>query len=444
MRFLASALFCLITFAAWAQPKQNSPYSRFGIGDLLTQSFVHQTAMGSQSAAFHDPYHLNLQNPASYAFLRSTAFETGLFAKYSHLQDSTGNTKNNWTGNISYLALGFTLKSPINEVLDREKNPWKFGMGFALTPYSIVGYNIETAQTLSDVGSVETTFQGSGGTYRLQWSNAVRYKYTAFGATLGWMFGKTSYDNTTTFIDSLLPTFQDNIRQDIGIHGFVWNVGLQHDIPLAYAENNKDVMTKWITLGATAESNHKLRTVSDGFFIRSIGRLSNGTYSNADTLRQDIDVRENLTLPAAFTLGFQYVNVDKWKLGAQFGYEKWSAYESEARPQTFRNSLSLSAGFEYIPDFASYNRYLKRVRYRFGGYYRQDPRVVNSKGIDDVGVSFGFGFPIVLPRQQTSFVNSAFEFGKLGGGSVIEETYFRISLGFTLNDNTWFYKRRFE
>ena len=100
MRFLASALFCLTAFAAWAQPKQNSPYSRFGIGDPLTQSFVHQTAMGSQFAAFHDPYHLNLQNPASYAFLRSTAFETGLFAKYSHLKSSTA-TENNWTGNLS-------------------------------------------------------------------------------------------------------------------------------------------------------------------------------------------------------------------------------------------------------------------------------------------------------------------------------------------------------
>ena len=444
MRFLASALFCLIAFAAWAQPKQNSPYSRFGIGDLLPQSFIHQTAMGSQSAAFHDPYHLNLQNPASYAFLRTTAFETGLYAKFSHLKDSTGNVKDGWSGNISYLALGFTLTSPINEVLDREQKPWKFGMGFALTPYSVVGYNVQTAQTLADVGSIQTTFQGSGGTYRLQWSNAARYKHTAVGATIGWMFGKTSYDNTTIFFDSIMPTFQDNIRQDIGINGFVWNLGAQHDIPLAYAENNKDIMTKWITLGATAESKHRLRTVSDGLFIRSAGRLSNGSYSNADTLKRDVDVRQDLTLPSAFTFGIQYVEVDKWRLGAQFGFEKWSDYVNEARPQTFRNSVSVSAGLEYIPDYASYNRYMRRVRYRMGGYYRQDPRVINGKGIDDVGVTFGFGFPIVLPRQQTSFVNSAFEIGKLGAGSIIEETYYRISVGFTLNDNTWFYKRRFE
>ena len=140
MRFLASVFFCLITFAAWAQPKLNSPYSRFGIGDPITQSLIHQTGMAGQSAAFHDPFHLNLQNPASFAFLRSTALETGLYAKYSHLATATA-TKDNWSGNLAYLALGFTLRSPINEVLDRNKTPWKFGMGFALTPYSVVGYN---------------------------------------------------------------------------------------------------------------------------------------------------------------------------------------------------------------------------------------------------------------------------------------------------------------
>ena len=443
MRFLAFTLFCLTSVAAWAQPKQNSPYSRYGIGDLLSQSLVHQTAMGSQFAAFNDPYHLNIQNPASFAFLRTTAFETGLFAKYSHLKSSTA-TKDNWSGNLSYLALGFPLKSPINEVLDREKNPWKYGMGFSLTPYSIVGYNIESSETVPELGDVATKFQGSGGTYRVQWSNAVRYKNTAAGATLGWMFGKSTYENTTTFSDSLLPTFQNNIRQDLGISGFVWNVGVQQNIPLAYSPNNKDIMTRWVTLGLTAESNHRLRTTSDEFFIRSEGRLSNGNYSNADTLLQETDVKQNLTLPGSITFGIQYVDVDKWKLGAQIGYESWSGYKNEARPETFRNTISLSAGFEYIPDYASYNKYLKRVRYRLGGYYRQDPRVIDGTGINDIGVSFGFGLPIVLPRQQTSFVNSAFEFGKLGGGSAIEETYFRISLGFTLNDNSWFYKRRFE
>ncbi len=448
MRLLALTCLLLTTLALSAQPKQNSPYSRFGIGDLVNQYFAQQAGMAGQSAAFHDPFHLNLLNPASYANLKTTAFETGLYAKYSH-SASTQATQNYWTGNLNYLALGFTLKSPINQVLDKVQSPWQFGMGFALTPYSLVGYNVQTRDTLQNIGDVVNTFTGNGGTYRLQWSNAAKYKNTSFGATLGWMFGKTSYDNTTQFLDSTVNqtnrNFQDTRREDIGINGFVWNLGVQQDFVLQYLENDKTTPSRLITVGITGEGQHNLHLTGEQLIVRSRGRLTTGQYINGDTLTNNDSLRQTLTLPSTFTLGIQYVVTNKFKLGGQIGLANWSSYRNELRPtEVFRNTFSASAGVEYIPDYASYNNYGKRVRYRLGAYYRQDPRTVNSQNLDDVGLTFGFGFPLVLPRQQTSFVNTAFEIGKFGTDSPIEETYFRVTVGFTLNDNSWFYKRRFE
>ncbi|MFN7831002.1 MAG: hypothetical protein ACK5Q2_03355, partial [Bacteroidota bacterium] len=147
---------------------------------------------------------------------------------------------------------------------------------------------------------------------------------------------------------------------------------------------------------------------------------------------------------ARFSAALMYVNANKLKVGAQFGFDAWSGYVNEARPENFRNTVSASAGLEYIPDFISYNNYLKRARYRIGGYFRQDPRPVNGQYFNDIGVTLGLGLPLVLPRQQTSFINLAFEAGQIGAGSPIEELYFRVTAGFTLNDNTWFFKRRFE
>jgi len=49
----------LIATTAFAQPKANSPYSRFGLGDLLDQRFAVSHATGF-SNAYHDYYHLNL------------------------------------------------------------------------------------------------------------------------------------------------------------------------------------------------------------------------------------------------------------------------------------------------------------------------------------------------------------------------------------------------
>ncbi len=443
MRFQLVTLL-LLTFAALSaqDAKINSPYSRYGIGDRNNQYFANQAGWGGQTVAFHDPFHLNLVNPASFAFLRATTLETGLSAKYAGLKSSSSNA-NFWSGNLAYIALGLTLKSPINEVLDKTRSPWNFGMGFALTPYTQVGYNNLTRDTLEGLGIVENAFEGSGGTYRFNWSGAARYKQTAVGINLGWVFGKSVYEATTNFLDSF-PTFQTNRREDLRTNGLLWNVGVQHDFVLKYAENDRTVPIEWITLGLTGEGTHQLTTAYDALFVRSRGIASTGAYIDSDTFLSAFDQQRDLTLPAGFGVGIQYVKASKLRVGAQYDYGAWANYKNEARPETMRNTHSVSGGVEYIPDFASYNNYSKRIRYRFGAHFRQDPRIINGEGLDDIGISFGLGLPVILPRQQTSFVNAGFELGKFGTGSSIEETYFRITLGFTMNDNTWFYKRRFE
>jgi hypothetical protein len=73
-----------------------------------------------------------------------------------------------------------------------------------------------------------------------------------------------------------------------------------------------------------------------------------------------------------------------------------------------------------------------------------DPRTLDGAQSQFWGVTLGAGFPIILPRQQISFLNIAFEGGRLGVANVLEETYFKISFGFTLNDNSWFFKRKFN
>ncbi len=444
MKFQLSAFFLLFATLLVAQPKQNSPYSRYGLGDPVPQFFAAQAGFGAQTVAFHDPFHLNLVNPASYAFLRATTFDGGIFMKNSRYQSAVDSRKT-WSGNLAYLAVGFPLRSPINEVLDKKKSPWQYGMGIALTPNSVVGYNVAVRDTQPNLGATESSFEGNGGTYRFTWSNAVKYKNTALGLNIGWVFGKNTYETTTYFADSL-PTFANTGRDDIRVSGLVWNLGLQRDFVLKYSENDKTLPTRWITVGLTGESAHNIRSTADHIFLRSRGRLSNGQYESADTLRLDVGEKRTITLPAGFGLGVQYVIANKLRIGGQYQYEGWSAFKNEARPNDaeYRNTSSVSAGVEYIPDYSSYNNYAKRIRLRAGAYYRQDPRVLDRKGLDDVGVTFGMGFPVVLPRQQTSFINAALEIGRLGADSPIEETYFRITVGYTLNDNSWFYKRRFE
>jgi hypothetical protein len=135
-----------------------------------------------------------------------------------------------------------------------------------------------------------------------------------------------------------------------------------------------------------------------------------------------------------------YQKLGKFRIGGEYQFQGWSSYENEAKPETLLDSRRIAFGGEYIPDISSYNNYLKRIRYRAGFYHRTDPRL---KDLAQYAVTFGFGLPVILPRQQTSFVNVAFEFGQYNTSDAIKETFVKIALGFTLNDSSWFFKRRF-
>lgn len=423
------------------QPKDNSPFSRFGIGDPLNQNFAAAQGMGGLSAALHDQQHLNILNPASLGFLRATSFEVGFNGEYSQLENN-GETAGNWNGNLNYLAVGFPLKNPINEVLDRKESKVGWGMNLALVPYSIVGYDIET-DILVDTIQTSNRFRGSGGTYRFLWGNAVRYKTLSVGVNIGYLFGKIS-NRRYVFFDNLPSHYYYNdLLSEYSISGFNWNFGVQYD--LIFKKPGKDGLPTpsghKMTFGAYGNSATSFSTNSNELFMRFPRPV---TFGRGDTISNQQEIIGSGQLPAEFSFGVMYEKVNKVKLGFNYKMAAWSQYENDAQPADLMNSYQIAFGGEYIPDVLSYNRYLKKVRYRFGAFYGTDARSFNGVQLTEYGVTFGMGLPIILPRQQTSFVNFAVEAGRFGLSEGLNETYIKMSLGFTLNDNTWFFKRKFN
>jgi tetrahydromethanopterin S-methyltransferase subunit F len=108
------------------------------------------------------------------------------------------------------------------------------------------------------------------------------------------------------------------------------------------------------------------------------------------------------------------------------------------------DSWRLSIGGEFIPDIISYNNYFERIRYRAGFFTGTDPRSVQGQQLNFTGLTLGLGLPIIMPRQMVSFVDIGFEFGQYGVKNILTEKYFNFTLGLTLNDNSWFFKRKFN
>ena len=433
-------LFFLVLFGsmAWAQPKDNAPYSRLGIGEMFPQAFVNQAGTSGWGTAYNDIYHLNLLNPASFAFLQSTAFDIGFYAKYARLKGGD-EAADVWSGNLGYLALGFPLKNPVNESLEQKVRPFRWGMGFSLVPFSTVGYNIETTEVQPGVDTTLNKFQGTGGTYRLNWSNGWKYKNLALGVNLSYFFGKLNYKREVIFED-LGVAYQTLFDDAISLSGVMWDAGAQYawKFKKTNDEGERVFSGQRLVFGATARTSSSFRTNSSQLY-----RGYNYNYPDGDTVVNVTGVIGHGRLPMEWSAGIMFENNNKWRMGAEYRFSRWSEYENEAKEnETLRDNWRVSGGVEYIPDANSYNNYAKRIRYRAGLFYETDPRSLKTE-LRKYGLSLGTGLPVILPRQQISFAHVALEVGYFGAPDELRETFGRLSVSFTLNDNSWFFKRKF-
>lgn len=435
------------TFAMQAQfqtsdentPKDNSPYSRIGLGDLVNQNFVASRSMGGLGATFNDPFHSNTVNPASLAYLKATSFEIGGTAQFANLSGNGSEDVGIWSGGLHHMSLSFPIRNPVNEVLDRKNPKTHWGMNISLIPYTTVGYDITgTNEIVQDSTSTITNFNGRGGTYKIQWGNGVKYKDFSLGVTIGHRFGKIINERDVFFNDSDVG-YNNELLDEFSISGFYWNLGAMYKHRFMTVEDGEIVPSgKSITVGVYGHTNNDITSTSNQFY-RRINRFTTAS----DTLSFFEDRKSSITLPSTIGFGILYENNNKFRVGFDYAASKWSNYRNELKPDVLEDTYRVAAGAEFIPDYDSYNNYGKKMRYRIGAFYETDPRNINEQ-LTNYGITMGLGFPVILPRQQTSFFNLGLEIGQFGTETALQETYFKATFGFTLNDNSWFFKRKFQ
>ena len=421
-----------------AQPKVNSPYSRFGLGDFFSTDYIAVSSVGGTSASYTDPYHVNQGNPASLGYLRATSFEVGVNARRTLLSEPSQSV-NRWAGNLSYLSLGFPLINPINEVLERKQKPLHLGMNFSLMPYTNVGYNIEDQTTLAEVGTISRQYRGAGGTYKVQWNNGLKYKDFAVGLNLQYLFGNMTYTRQVDFPDQY--SYSDVYEDIVGVKGILWNFGAMYDIALdrATAKANEKQPEKIVTVGLTLHSKQSIRTRSNALYRRVFATSE----ALIDTISYQDDLAGDGTLPGGYSVGISYRNGFKWRAGINFVSESWSNYKNDAKPELLNDAWMLSFGIGYRPDINAFNRFLQTVDYRLGFRVGRDPRVYNGDPLNEYAITLGIGVPFFVQRK-ISFMNAALEIGRFGQPDVLKNSYIQLNVGFTLNDDEWFLKRKFN
>ena len=423
--FIFTSLLFILN-VAHAQSTFNSPYSRFGVGDLNQDKNLKNTAMGGISAGDRNPTSINISNPASYSAFDtlSFVFETGLSGNFN-LLSTTSAKQNNSNFGIRNLLFGFPISKGI-------------GACFGLLPYSNSSYSINSTQNVDSVnGSINYKNTGSGGLNQLFFGTAfLLNKNLSIGANITYIFGSINQERDVIFpADS--NYFNTYVMNKIKVNDVKFDLGFQYK--LKFTDDYS------LTLGGTYSLKKNLSATNTELARRytPIGG-SSSTYVR-DTVVNETLNKGNITFPDGFKAGFLLQKANNWAFGMDFSKTNWSNYKTFGINDSLVNETRISTGLEYIPNFKSKNIFMK-TRYRLGYHYGNSYLNLSNTQLKEYGVSLGFGIPVRNLRSgNPNIINLVFEYGSMGttANNLIKEDYFKISFGINFNER-WFQKHKYE
>lgn len=429
---LLLSFFSSTTITAQQVQQVNSPYSLFGLGDIQASTFAYNRAMGGTSAATRTPNNINYNNPASYtAFyymdttanrpLRFTTFETALQADWLWLNNEAGEQTFSGAANLAYLSLGLPVAK-------------SWGLSMGLLPYSIRRYDLNTTTTTADIETINYRFTGEGQTYQAYFGGAYKYKNLSVGVNVGYLFGRLS---KSMFQNFGAQNAFGNIRSEVLTpRGFIWNAGVQYDVQL----KNK-ILTAGISGNTRIDLNHSQEQVWERVSVENeipVNIADSVFYNSGNNIDGGIQIP--LTLRAGLALRRDF----NWNLTADITYQQWSQANYLGAPaNSAQDALIFAIGFDYIPNVRAVTKFWKSTAYRTGFYYNTGNLNINNTNISEFAFSAGFGLPI---RRNASRLNLTYEIGRRGTleNNLVQQNFMRATIGFTLNDTGWFYKRKYD
>jgi hypothetical protein len=427
-----------------AKAQENSPYSRYGLGDLTPNHNVFTRGMGGISAAIAEPNAINFTNPASLSVMGNTIFDVGTEIDYRILKSSNPARKFTSANTyVSYLQLAFPLST--RKML---KKGMTWGMSLGLKPVSKINYKIEKNERLSGIDSLNTIYEGNGGVNQLHLGTGIRYKNFSIGINAGYMFGSKDYSTKLTFIPDSSTTFyyRSNSENKTTFGGFFINGGIQYDLTLA--KDAKDNVTKSLRLGVYGNLQQNLRANND--LIREIIIYdNNGNQYQLDSVYAEKDVKGTIKYPAMIAAGAVYEDAH-WMLGADFEYGNWAGYRFYGQTDAVQNNWTIRVGTQYYPAKIGtpVKKYFNFVKYRAGFYYGSD-YIKSTVNRPEYGFTVGAGMPLTSLKRisyagEYVVLNTGLEFGSRGNKQTnLRENLVRFSIGVSMNAR-WFQKPKYN
>ena len=413
LKKLVFVLFVFCGLSAFAQLGTSSPYSRFGLGDLQGNAFPVYNALGGGVTALSSSNSVNPSNPASYTSFRANSFlfSTGGLHNTTQIQNSTDKQVVNNSA-FSHLTIAFPISS-------------KLGASFGMLPYSNIGYTLNARDSVVNADMIYT---GDGGLSKVYFGGAYEpFKGFSVGINASYLFGGLNRRKKLDYDDESF--FDSRSNSSINLKGYYYELGLLYKKELA---NEKE-----LSFGLTANNNSTLRAKRTNI----VETISGENEIVKDTARNVVEWGE-VTLPNYISTGLMYRDGEKWLLIADYSMQNWADYTLLGESDDLSNSMRLSGGLQYTPEFNSVTKYYKRMQYRLGAAYSNTPLTLNDTQLKEMSVSFGFGIPVKKSRTK---YDVSLTLGQRGttDNSLIKEQFVKFGLSVSY-DGIWFVKRKYD
>jgi hypothetical protein len=400
----------------------SSTYSALGVGEFNYGGLTQNLGLGGQGISYGTGWQANNVNPA--ITTRNTVFNFQAALNYKRLNVNNG-TESSLVdgGGLSYLALSFPVKSG------------KFTSGMGLSQISSVNYRLRVESDVNNAELKASNFlRGDGGISEAYLNfGYLLAKNLSIGFHGSYLFGSTIRSNQLIVYNEKDIEVGDpsEYYERLTVTDVAFKAGIHYMIEASEKSN--------FHIGAIYQ---KFGNVNGTGFAKlaGIGQASDPD-SDGDLIANNVP--GSILIPNRYGFGLTYEKMNKFVIGLEGQYQDFADFRNFfGDPLALQAVKKVSLGFQIVPDYMSFDNLAKRGTYRMGVEWMQTPYFINRTSIDDIGVSFGTSMPV----NQLSLINFALKVGRRGSleNGLIRENYVSFTMGFSLNDASWFYKRTYE
>ena len=421
-------------FAAYAEDGGSyagfTPYSVFGIGELMMPGTAYNKTMGGVGIASRNHRYVNVLNPAAITARDSLAFmsDYSIYETNKILRQGNMVSANNLF-NINNFLISFPLFY---------SKPVDAAMMVGIKPYSATGYSYGYYDTnpyaIATVGNIAHSYSGIGSVYQAFATVGFElFDKVSVGAEMSHYFGNIKKIYKENLADAAAVGFTKTNELQLSANSAKF--GLQYEQPLG----DKLSLGVGAVYGLDARlGGRMINTVSgvseskDTTNLRSAGRLY---------LAGEMGAGVSISYGGKFRAEVDYTRSD-WSNSGFIGVDGLAVNGASGPLFTTGLSQSLRAGVEFIPNPTDIRYYYKLIAYRAGVYYTKEYFSVSGNEIYSRGITLGATLPVF---RWNNGLTIGMELGQRGSlkNNMVRETYVGFSLGINLFD-VWFQKPMYE